>query len=406
MSAGRQPVTVTLADVTPERVEWVWPGRLPAGKLVVLDGDPAVGKSTLTVDWAARVSTGSPWPDGEPCPRGSVLILSAEDGLADTIRPRLDAAGGDAARVHAMTAVAVPGDDPQRRSRPVTLDDAPEIEAAIRDKQATLVIVDVLMAYLPSGTDSHRDQDVRRVLAVLAAIAERTKCSIVLLRHLNKAPGGNPLYRGGGSIGIVGAARAAMLAAVDPDDENRRVLAVTKTNLSAAPPALGYRLVDSPADGCARVEWLGTTGHQAVDLLTHRDDDERAECDEAGAWLVAYLDSHGGTAPAAEITRAAGSALGLPPRAVRRARARAGITTRKGGFGAGWNWVSPTEGDTEGAQGANTQGAVPFVPLGAPSDSRTRNPPNRDASPAAQDDVDRAWEVLAATRLLPDGARP
>lgn len=81
-------VTVSLANVTPERVAWLWPGRLPLGKIVVLDGDPSVGKSTTAVDCAARVSTGTAWPDGAANRRGSVLLLSAEDGLADTIRPR------------------------------------------------------------------------------------------------------------------------------------------------------------------------------------------------------------------------------------------------------------------------------------------------------------------------------
>ncbi len=117
-------VTVTLAAVQPEHVQWLWPGRLPLGKLVVLDGDPAVGKSTLAVDLAARVTIGTRWPDGTDCPAGDVLILSAEDGLADTIRPRLDAASGDPARVHALTDVRYREDDGTVRTRTPTLADA------------------------------------------------------------------------------------------------------------------------------------------------------------------------------------------------------------------------------------------------------------------------------------------
>ncbi len=119
---------VRLSDVQPERVSWQWPGRLPLGKLVVLDGDPAVGKSTVSAFMAATVTTGRPWPDGAPCPVGDVLILSAEDGVADTIRPRLDAAGADVARVHALTAVRYADEDGNVRSRPPTLADVAVIE--------------------------------------------------------------------------------------------------------------------------------------------------------------------------------------------------------------------------------------------------------------------------------------
>ena len=94
---------VSLADVEPERVDWLWDGYLPLGKVVVLDGDPGVGKSTVSLDIAARISTGSPMPDGIRRRKGTVLVLSAEDGLADTIRPRLDAAEADPARVITIT---------------------------------------------------------------------------------------------------------------------------------------------------------------------------------------------------------------------------------------------------------------------------------------------------------------
>jgi hypothetical protein len=104
-SAALGATTVRLSDVEPERVDWLWFGRLPLGKIVVLDSDPSVGKSTCAVDCAARVSTGIDWPDGAPNRVGAVLLLSAEDGLADTIRPRLDAADGDPANVCALTEI-------------------------------------------------------------------------------------------------------------------------------------------------------------------------------------------------------------------------------------------------------------------------------------------------------------
>ncbi len=202
--------------VAPQRVAWLSPGRIPLGRLTVLDGDPGLGKSTVTLDLAARVTTGRPMPNGAPGVGGGVVILSAEDGVADTIRPRLDAAGAACARVrvvgvdHAL--LAIPGD-------------LPELERAIADVGPVLVVVDPLSAYLGATVNSWRDQDVRRALGPLAGLTERTGAAIVVVRHLTESGGASPLYRGGGSIGIIGAARSGLLVAPEPDDDARRVLA-------------------------------------------------------------------------------------------------------------------------------------------------------------------------------------
>ncbi len=335
------PVTVTLSSVMPELVTWVWPGRLPGGKISVLDGDPSVGKSTMAVDWAARVSTGTPWPDGSPCVAGDVLVMSAEDGLADTIRPRLDAAGGDADRVHSLRAIHFRDDDGNLRERAITLADTDAIEQAVRRHHARLVIVDVLMAYLPTGTDSHKDQDIRTVLARVATIAEDTGCCVLLLRHMNKTSGGNVLYRGGGSIGIVGAARAAYVAAPDPDDETgtKRVLACTKNNLAPMPASLAYQL--TPANnGTASVTWQGETTTSAATLLSVlSSSDERTERDEAVEWLLAYLEHHGGTVKRAEAIRDA-KRDGIAQRTLERARDGAGVRSERAGFGQGADWTT------------------------------------------------------------------
>src|SRR5262249_38270399 len=100
-----EPVGTLLSEVQPERVEWLWPGRIARGKITIVDGDPGRGRSVLTVDMAARITTGRAWPDGAGCPRGGVVVMSAEDGLADTIRPRLDAAGADSSKVVALELV-------------------------------------------------------------------------------------------------------------------------------------------------------------------------------------------------------------------------------------------------------------------------------------------------------------
>jgi len=254
---------VRMSDVQPARVEWLWEGRIPLGKLTILDGDPGLGKSTIALDLAARVSCGREMPDGTPGRDGGVVVASAEDGLADTVRPRLDAAWADTTRILALRL-----DEWSAIAEIVTL------RAAIREVGALLVIVDPLMAYLGSATDSYRDQDVRQVLAPLSALADETGAAILIIRHLRKAAADQAVYRGGGSIGIIGAARSGLLIATDPDDRDQRVLASTKANLSRLAPSLRLRLVE--AGGTARVEWGGVSPHTAEVLLVHRVPDGKA----------------------------------------------------------------------------------------------------------------------------------
>lgn len=330
---------VALSSLRAEQVSWLWDGRLPLGKVVVIDGDPATGKSTLTLDIAARVSTGRAWPDGASCRRGGVLLLSAEDGLEDTIVPRLDAAGADRSMICALSSVPIRGDDGEVKPHaPVLPRDIPYLRTVITSRGIRLVVVDVLMAYLNGKVDSYRDQDVRGVLSQLAALAEDTGCTIVLLRHLNKAGGSNALYRGGGSIGIVGAARSAFLVARDPDDPDLRYLAVTKSNLGPEPPTLAYRLVATDL-GCARVEWEAEpVPHTAAQLLSGPvSEDEKSERNECADWLSGFLLARGGSAPAADVRKAA-NIEGLAWRTVQRARDRAGVISERGGFQGGSLW--------------------------------------------------------------------
>lgn len=327
---------VRLSEVVPERVAWLWPGRIPLGKVTIVDGDPGLGKSTLVEgEMAARVTTGSPWPDGAPCPLGSVVMLTAEDGLADTIRPRLDAHGADASRVVCFEAVEYGPED----ERPPSLAlDIARIEAAVIREGALLVVVDVLMAFLGSRTDSYRDQDVRAALSPLVKMAERTGCAVICLRHLSKTGGANALYRGGGSIGIIGAARAGLLVALDPEDPERRILAVTKNNLAAPVSALAFRLLPDEEHGCARVAWGGHTAHTASQLLEHVDPEERSAGDEAVDFLRELLAD--GPVPAKKVKAAARDA-GIADRTLDRAKKRTGVEAKRHGFGAEgvWYWA-------------------------------------------------------------------
>jgi hypothetical protein len=386
---SRERFTMTrLADVQPETVEWIWPGRLPAGKLVTLDGDPGLGKSTLAIGIAATITTGGNWPDGTACTVvGDVLLMSAEDGMADTVRPRLDAAGADVTKVHNIDGVR---SDTDGTLRPPTLADVAPIERAVNATGARLLVVDVIMAFLPSGTDSHKDQDIRRVLSRLAGVADRTGCTVLLLRHLNKAKGGDPMYRGGGSIGIVGAARAGMLVAADPDDPELRVLASIKSNLGPPAESLAYRLVGAGDHGAARVQWEGTTEHTARTLLADTGSDDGDERSEIAKIIRDYLtDPNGGcgSAPAGEVLRHT-RAAGYADAAVKKARSKAGVQTKRIGFGKGasWHWSIDIPIDPIDARLSGT-GSMEPMPESMPDDPSPGEPPSTspsEASPAQQ----------------------
>lgn len=367
VTASSTPTVIRLDGVQPETVRWLWPGRVPMGKLTVLDGDPGLGKSTLTLDVAARVSTGQAMPDGtygDVDAPADVLLLSAEDGLGDTIVPRLRAAGADLSRCEALAEITDPpraGRDGQPVAQPPRPPSLPQdvdvLAEVIREAGAKLVIVDPLMAFLGGGVDSHRDQDIRAALAPLAGMADETGAAVVIIRHLNKTPGSNPLYRGGGSIGIIGAARAGLLVAPDPQDDTRRVLAVTKSNLAALPPALAYRITPTP-DGVAALSWEGATAHTAAQLLEAPVDAEgRSALDEAVDFLRDALAD--GPQPARDVQRQAREA-GIAERTLWRAKARLGVTISRQGEpgkrgGGPVSWQLPLSGG--GA--TNTAGFTP-----------------------------------------------
>jgi hypothetical protein len=352
---------ILLSGVEPEEVEWLWPSWLALGKLALMDGDPGLGKSATTLDIAARVSAGKVFPDGAECEPAGVVILSGEDGLRDTIRPRLDAAGADVNRI--LSLATVPDENGHDRLLSIP-EDVPLIEKGIERVGAQLVVVDPLMAFLSGETNSHRDQDVRRALAPLAGLAERTGACVLVVRHLNKAPGNNPLYRGGGSIGIIGAARMAFVVGKDPQDEDRRVLATTKNNLARPPRSLMFTLEEAEG-GAVRVNWLGESEVSARDLLATPQAQEHADArSEAVEFLNDVLAD--GPVPASDIIRDAEDA-GIAEKTLRRAKKLLGVVADREGEagkrGAGrWLWKLPVANlvtvDNQDGQSAVQDGRV------------------------------------------------
>jgi RecA-family ATPase len=231
-----------LSDVKTHPIEWLWHGRIPLGKITILDGDPGMGKSLIAINIAACVSVGHSMPDGTPGIQGGVIMIAPEDSPADTIKPRLEAIGGDPTQVLLLNSIDC--FDAKRMGMfnyPFSLSrDLQDLEMTIKRRKAKLVILDPLMAVLGHDVSATNDQDIREVLTPLAQVAERTRCAFLIIRHINKGNSSNALYRGAGSIGIIGAARMGLIVVIDPNDAQRCILATSKNNLSTHASQLIY----------------------------------------------------------------------------------------------------------------------------------------------------------------------
>jgi len=326
---------VMLDTVTPESISWLWEGRIPLGKLSLIDGDPGLGKSTVTLDLVARVSREDSMPDGSPGVSGGAVLLTLEDGLADTIVPRLKAAGADLSRIASLQAVH----DKDGKPRLPTVEDIEAIKISCHKVQAKIVVIDPLMAHLDGRTNSFRDQDIRRALTPLAQLADEIGVAVVVVRHLNKASGGQAIYRGGGSIGIAGQARCTHLVAKDPEDEGRRIFAGIKNNLAPMPPSLSFSL--EGVDGASRIVWGGISSHGADALLAiPSSPEERTALDEAKDFLKDLLAN--GPVDSRRAQKEA-KAAGITDVTLRRARKALNINAEKQGFKGGWAWVLPED---------------------------------------------------------------
>lgn len=232
---------VTVSDVQAEPIRWLWRGKLALGKVSLLAGDPGLGKSLVSLAVAAAVTRGAPWPvNGTRAPEGEVVLLSAEDDVADTIRPRLEAAGADVGRVHVLTMVRDLDPDGRPFSRGFSLRrDLKLLDASLAERPSVrLVAVDPISAYL-GDIDSHNNADVRGLLAPLAELAARHRVAVLCVSHLNKG-GGPAMYRTNGSLAFVAAARAAFMVTRDQADPARRLMLPLKNNLAPDVDGLAY----------------------------------------------------------------------------------------------------------------------------------------------------------------------
>ncbi len=250
-----------LSEITTQQLTWLWDKRIPQGKITVLEGDPGMSKSLLAIDIAAHVSTGRPLPGDSTGKKGNVILIAPEDGAADTIKPRMEAAAGDLSQVFLLNTVECLNVKDLKNvnfyQRPFSLSrNLFELERTIKQTKAILVVLDPLTAVLGHNIDSSRDQHIREIFTPLALLAERNNCAILIIRHLKKGTSDNLLHRGAGSIGIIAAARTGLTIFYDPADEKKRVLAITKSNLVLPPNNLSYQVLQN-ASGDPYIQWLG-----------------------------------------------------------------------------------------------------------------------------------------------------
>jgi hypothetical protein len=401
--AAGAAVGVLLADVVAEQVRWLWPGRLALGKLAILEGRPDEGKTTIAADLAARTSTGSAMPfETTGMPPSGVVFLTAEDGLADTIRPRLEAAGADLTRIVAAKPEELP-----------TLTDAglSYIRALAERVHAALIVIDPLMAFVPDATDTYRDHHARRLLRKLSALAEDTGAAVLVLRHVRKGAVVNPKDAGGGSIGFTAAARVVLLAAGDPEDDTRKVLARVKGNLSAPFSSLAYKL--QQAGFTVKVDWIGATTHTAEQLLAAPTTaEEISELDEA---KVAILDVLAKGPVAAEEAMKRLKRLGIAEKTAKRAKATLRVPSRREGFGGdgSWSWFPPKErhvlpdGTVWDPPGAPPETEQPSENAkGGPAANAVHADTRPPLEPGASPEAKKPWETAKGGQKAKEGHVP
>ncbi len=310
---------IRMSDIQPEEVQWLWYPYIPLGKLTVIQGDPGEGKTTFVLAVIAALTKGEALPEREPLDPVNILYQTAEDGLADTIRPRLDALGADCSRVLVI----------DESKRELSLSDE-RIRQAMEKTRAKLLVLDPLQAYLGAEVDMHRANEVRPILKRLGSVAEQMGCAVVLIRHLNKMQGQKTGHRGMGSVDFQAAARSVLLVGRTKEDPQLRIVVPDKSSLAPEGESIAFTL--DPEQG---FQWKGYCAYNAEELLGGSTKQVQTKTMQAEETLRNLLDK---PAPAEEILRRI-TAAGISERTLMTAKKNLGVLSEK--RGAQWFWRLP-----------------------------------------------------------------
>ena len=325
-------------DLTPEPYRWLWQYWLAMGKLHILAGAPGQGKTTIALAMAATITIGGRWPDGSRCAPGNVLIWSGEDDPADTLVPRLMAAGADRARCYFIEGARRGGEvvpfDPAR-------DLGQLLEAIEKIGGISLLVIDPVVSAVTG--DTHKNGEVRRALQPLVDLAAKCDCAVLGITHFAKGgQGTDPAQRVVGSVAFTAVARVVMVAAkVKGDEEGRdaRILARSKSNVGPDDGGFQYHLEQSeplPGIHASHIAWGKAVEGTARELLTDPDDGPQDDASDAVELLRAELDTVRWTScdEAAKPLKAAG----FSKKQIWAASKKVGVMRKKDGMKGGWMW--------------------------------------------------------------------
>ena len=319
---------IHMEDVVSKEVEWLWYPYIPYGKITIIEGDPGEGKTTLVLKLAAALSRGLPLPcdDDKEYEPIHIIYQTAEDGIEDTIKPRLEKAGADCSMIRVI--------DETDKELSMTDD---RLEQAIIETGARLIILDPIQAYIGATVDMHRANEIRPVLKHLGIIAEKHNCAIILIGHMNKASGSKSTYRGLGSIDIQATARSVLLVARLRDKPNIRIMAHDKSSLAPAGDAIGFEMTEDNGMVC-----IGSYDITIDELLSGNEGRGKKKLDIAENFIKEYFGTNK-VIPSNEIMMEAAK-RSIKRNTLLSAKKKLGITSGKEKAKDGtiyWTWLMP-----------------------------------------------------------------